>query len=70
MKATISTNTTNPKGFYLGHKHITLLPKGSVSGDYDDALLVSLINTGFDVSEDAELEPTPEPDKETKKGKK
>lgn len=67
MKAKISNNTPSPKGFYLGHKHITLLPSGSVAGDYEDALLVSLINTGFDVEE---VQEEPEPEVKDKKGKK
>jgi phosphosulfolactate synthase (CoM biosynthesis protein A) len=50
MKATISNNTKSPKGFYLGFKQVTVRPGESIEGDYDDALLQSLKDTGFDVA--------------------
>lgn len=65
MRATISNKTNSPKGFYLGHKLQVLKPAESVEGDYSEALLSSLIDTGFDVSESQDTAK-----KETKKADK
>lgn len=55
MKAKISNNTKSPKGFYLGFKQITVHPGKSIEGDYEDALLQSLKDTGFDVAHEGKL---------------
>jgi len=55
MKATISNKTGSPKGFYLGFKQVTVLPGKSIEGDFDDALLQSLKDTGFDVDHKGSL---------------
>ncbi len=49
MQATITNKSKSPKAFYIGHKSVQLVSGESISGDYDDALLLSLKKTGFDV---------------------
>ena len=58
MKAKISNNTNGPKGFYVGFKQVTVLPGELLEGDYDDALLQSLKDTGFDVEHEGKLKIT------------
>lgn len=55
MKATISNKTNSPKGFYIGFKQTTVRPGESIDGDYDDALLQSLKDTGFNVDHEGKL---------------
>lgn len=55
MKATIKNNTQSPKAFYLGAKVQVIAPGADLQGDFDDALLQSLKNTGFDVDHKGEL---------------
>lgn len=55
MKATIKNNTQSPKAFYIGNKVQVIAPGEDMKGDFDDGLLQSLKNTGFDVDHKGEL---------------
>jgi len=55
MKAKITNNTSGPKGFYVGAKQVTVMPNKSVEGDYEDGLLQSLKDTGFDIEHEGKL---------------
>lgn len=55
MKATIKNLTSGPKAFYIGSKINVLKPGEELQGDFEDGLLQSLKNTGFDVDHKGEL---------------
>lgn len=55
MKATIKNSTNGPKAFYIGSKIQVLKPGEDLQGDFEDGLLQSLKNTGFDVDHKGEL---------------
>lgn len=55
MKAKITNNTNGPKGFYVGFKQVAIQPNESIEGDYEDSLLQSLKDTGFDVEHEGKL---------------
>lgn len=55
MKATIKNSTASPKAFYIGSKIQVLKPNEDLQGDFEDGLLQSLKNTGFNVDHKGEL---------------
>lgn len=55
MKATIKNISNGPKAFYLDGKIKVLKSGEELQGDFDDGLLQSLKNTGFEVDHKGEL---------------
>lgn len=55
MKAAITNNTKNPRGFFIDGKQVVVQIGETIEGNYDDRLLQALKNTGFDVKHEGKL---------------